>query len=145
MQKRYRALAVLLEDMAAPLPALETLWNASQADPRRIRRHFVNPSLAQRGGVAESIRLHDLQLDYVRAQYPDHDALSLLQGAIRLSAHEIARDPGQFTSQVIGRLLPHRDMPAIKRFSDRVVEGTRTPSFRGLQSDESHIRVTTES
>ena len=29
MQERYRALAVLLEDMAAPLPILETLWNAS--------------------------------------------------------------------------------------------------------------------
>ena len=30
MQERYKALAVLLEDMAAPLPILETLWNVRQ-------------------------------------------------------------------------------------------------------------------
>ena len=74
----------------------------AQAEARRISRHFVDRSLAQRDGADESIRLHDLQLDYVRAQYPDHDALDLIHGAIRLSSHVIARDPGQFTSQMIG-------------------------------------------
>ena len=29
MQERYKALAVLLEDMAAPLPILQTLWNVA--------------------------------------------------------------------------------------------------------------------
>src|SRR6516162_7808868 len=31
LQERYNALAVLLEDMAAPLPILETLWNVNEA------------------------------------------------------------------------------------------------------------------
>ena len=45
---------------------------------------------------------------------------SLVQGAIRLSSHVIAKDPGQFASQMVGRLLPYKDMPAIKEFSKRV-------------------------
>ena len=133
MQERYKALAVLLEDMAAPLPILETLWNVDRPEARRISRNFVNRSLAQRDGADESMRLHDLQLDYVRAQYPDKTALELIHGAVRLSSNVIGEDPGQFASQLIGRLLPHRDMPAIKRFSDSVVEGTRTPWLRPLQ------------
>ena len=134
MQDRYRALAVLLEDMAAPLPILQTLWNVNEAEARRSSRHFVDRSLAQRDGAAESIRLHDLQLDYVRAQYPDRDALELIHGAVRLSSNVIEKDPGQFTSQVVGRLLPHRDMPAIERFTAKVVESTRTPWLRTLQA-----------
>ena len=93
----------------------------------------MDRSLAQRDGADESIRLHDLQLDYVRAQYPDKEALELIHGAIRLSAHVIGKDPEQFASQMVGRLLPYRDMPAIERFTERVVEGTRTPWLRPLQ------------
>jgi WD40 repeat protein len=133
MQERYQALAVLPEDMAAPLPILETLWNASEADARRSSRHFVDRSLAQSNGADEGIRLHDLQLDYLRMQYPDQDALQLIRGAVRLSANVIERDPVQFTSQVFGRLLPHLDMPAIERFTTKVVEGTRTPWLRQLR------------
>ena len=76
----------------------------------------MDRSLAQRDGADESIRLHDLQLDYVRAQYPDKEALELIHGAVRLSSHVIARDPEQFASQMVGRLLPYRDMSAIERF-----------------------------
>ena len=39
MQERYKALAVLLEDMAAPLPILQTLWNANEPEARRISRN----------------------------------------------------------------------------------------------------------
>src|SRR5215471_15658026 len=98
MQEQYKALAVLLEDMAAPLSILETLWNVGEAGARRISRQFVDRSLAQRDGAAESIRLHDLQLDYVRAQYVDKEALMLIRGAVRLSSHVIERDPSQFAS-----------------------------------------------
>jgi WD40 repeat protein len=133
MKERYQALAVLLEDMAAPPQILLTLWNVSEADSRLFVRHFVDRSLAQRYGANESIRLHDLQLDYLRAQYPDRDALELIHGALRLSANAIEREPGQFTSQIVGRLLPHGGIPAIARFVDRVVEGTRIPWLRLLQ------------
>ena len=63
IQERYKALAVLLEDMAAPLPILEILWNAGEAEARRTSRNFVDRSLAQSDGADESIRLHDLQLE----------------------------------------------------------------------------------
>jgi WD40 repeat protein len=168
MQERYQALAVLLEDMAAPLPVLETLWAVNDAEARRISRHFVDRSLAQWGGVpagaehegkehkpaeqgaAEqgtktgSIRLHDLQLDYVRAQYPDRRApdpvaLNLIHGAVRLSSHVIERDPEQFASQMVGRLLPYvqpKDpappIPAVQQFTSRLVEGAPRPWLRPL-------------
>lgn len=64
MQERYKAFAVLLEDMAAPLPVLETLWGVDNAEARRIARHFVDRSLALRQGETASIRLHDLQLEH---------------------------------------------------------------------------------
>jgi WD40 repeat protein len=143
MQERYKALAVLLEDMAAPLPILRTLWGVSESGARRISRHFVDRSIAQRvvpteagtqppndrdsirlhepvipaeAGIQnvssrDSIRLHDLQLDYVRAQYgktpADREVLEMIHGAARLSSHVIEKDPMQFASQMLGRLLPY--------------------------------------
>jgi WD40 repeat protein len=125
MQERYKILAVLLEDMPAPLPILQTLWNTNDAEARRISRHFVDRSLAQRDG--DGVRLHDLQLDYVRALFPDRDALELIVGAMRLSAHVLARDPRQFASQLLGRLLPHLGMPGIRHFVDGLTRGAPAP------------------
>ncbi|MBV8833199.1 MAG: hypothetical protein JO108_28720, partial [Acidobacteriaceae bacterium] len=133
LQERYKALAVLLEDMVAPLPILQTLWNVSEAETRRSSRQIVDRSLAQPDDAGDSIRLHDLQLDYVRAQYPDKEALELIHGALRLSSNVIARDPGQFASQMVGRLLPYHEMPAIEEFTKRIAEGTRIPWLRALQ------------
>jgi WD40 repeat protein len=132
MQQRYKALAVLLEDMAAPLPILETLWNVNEAEARRISRQFVDRSLAQRDGGEESIRLHDLQLDYVRAQYRHSEALELIRGAVRLSAHVIDRAPREFASQLVGRLLPHRGVSAIRQFIDEIQTGAPKPWLRPL-------------
>ena len=132
MQERYRVLALLPEDMAAPLPILEILWNVGEPEARRISRHFVDRSLAQRDGASESIRLHDLQLDYVRAQHPDKDALALIHGAVRLSANVIGRDPSQFSSQLVGRLLPHQDVPTIKSLIVGLVENARAPWLQPL-------------
>jgi WD40 repeat protein len=132
MQQRYKALAVLLEDMAAPLPILETLWNVDTAEARRISRSLVDRSLAQRNGADESIRVHDLQLDYVRAQYSDKEALELIRGAVRLSSSVTARGPDQFASQLVGRLLPHQDAPSMDEFTKRVANGTRSRWLRPL-------------
>jgi hypothetical protein len=38
MQERYKALAVLLEDMAAQLPILQVLWDVDEAEARRASR-----------------------------------------------------------------------------------------------------------
>jgi WD40 repeat protein len=133
MQGRYKALAVLLEDMATPLPILQTLWGVCEPEARRISRTFVDRSLAQRQQETGAIRLHDLQLDYVRAQYPDREALELIHGAVRLSSHVIDRDPTQFASQIVGRLLFYQDVPAVQQFSESVIEGAPRPWLRPLQ------------
>jgi WD40 repeat protein len=136
MQVRYKVLAVLLKDMAATLPIVQVLWKVNEAEARRTSRLFVDRSLAQpagAGGPGESIRLHDLQLDYVRAQCRDKEALGLIHGAMRLSENAIAGDPYQFASQLVGRLLPYQGVPTIGQFADTVGEGTRTPWLRPLQ------------
>ena len=146
MKERYKALAVLLEDMAAPLPILQSLWGVSEADTRRISRHFLDRSLAQRDQETGGLLLHDLQLDYVRAQYPDRDALELIHDAVRLSAHVVRRDPQQFASQMVGRLLPYAgheeaDMggtpmphPQVQQFVKSVREGAPRPWLRPLHA-----------
>ena len=131
-QERYRALAVLLEDMAAPLPILQTLWNVGRPEARLISRKLVDRSLAQSDSGGESIRLHDLQLDYVRAQYPDREILELIHGAVRLSSHVIESDPGQFASQLVGRLLPYGDSPAVRQFTAGLVQAAPLPWLRPL-------------
>lgn len=134
MQERYKALAVLLEDMSASLPILETLWNVGEAEARRISRHFVDRSLAQQNDTGGSIRLHDLQLDYVRTYYLDKRALELIHGAVRLSSHVIDKDTNQFASQMVGRLLSCGTMDLIKRFTDKIVDNTRACWLTPLKS-----------
>jgi len=51
MQEQYKALAVLLEDMPAPLPILATLWNVDASDARLISNRLVELSLAQLEGA----------------------------------------------------------------------------------------------
>jgi len=135
MQKQYKALGVLLEDMAAPLPILETLWNVDTAEARNISNRLADLSLAQSDAEEESIRVHDLQLDYVRAQFPHREALDLIHGAVLLSSHVIDKDPEQFASQLVGRLLPHQDLPVIKQFAERIAEGTPKPWLRPIQAN----------
>ena len=108
MQQRYMKLAVLLEDVPAPLPVLQTLWVVNEAEGRRTARYFVDRSLATWESPTDpsrGIKLHDLQLDYVRARYPNRETLDLIHGAVRLSAHVIQDDPSQFS------LPTHRSAP----------------------------------
>jgi WD40 repeat protein len=130
--QRYLALAVLLEDMAAAPAVQQTLWNVDEAEALKTSARFVDLSLAQRDQAVDGIRLHDLQLDYVRAHYPDQGALALIHGAVRLSAHVIEKHPREFASQVVGRLLPHRTAPAIQQFIDEISAGAPAPWLRPL-------------
>ena len=54
----------------------------------------------------------------------------LLQGALRLSANVLAADTNQFASQLVGRLLPYHDSPAIAPFVDRASAAALTPWLR---------------
>jgi WD40 repeat protein len=133
MQERYKALAVLLEDMPAPPAILEMLWNVNRDEGTRIARLLIDRSLAQLDPASKGISLHDLQFDYIRAQFPDREALDLIHEAISLSAHIITRDPDQFVSQMVGRLLRLQYLPVIKEFAERIAKGASKPWLRPLQ------------
>ncbi len=136
MQERYVTLAVLLEDVLAPLAVLQALWVVKEAEARRTARYFVERSLATWESAADparGIKLHDLQLDYVRARFPEPDSLKLIHEAIRLSGHVIQSDPQQYPSQVIGRLLPYQGSPKVQNFLDQIARGAARPWLRPLQ------------
>jgi len=80
--QRYLALAVMLEGMAVAPAVQRTLWNVDEAEALETADRFVDLSLAQRDASSDGIRLHDLQLDYVRAQYPNPETLNLVRGAV---------------------------------------------------------------
>jgi WD40 repeat protein len=126
-RERYLALAVLLESMAAAPAIQQTLWGVTEAEALETSERLVHFSLAQREAENGAIRLHDLQLDYIRALHPDREALDLIHGAIRLSAPVINRDPRQFASQMVGRLLPHRNLSTIDQFITAVTRGAPQP------------------
>ena len=66
----------------------------------------------------------------------DHDLnepLRLLQGALRLSSHVLGRDPSQFASQMVGRLLPHAEQASIQRFMVSLTLRADFPWLRPLQ------------
>ena len=132
VRARYFALAVLLEDMAAAPAVQQTLWRVDEAEALETAERLVGLSLAQRDAASGGIRLHDLQLDYVRAQFADREALELIHGAVRLSANVIEKEPRQFASQVVGRLLAWRDVAGIQRFIDEISAGAPKPWLRLL-------------
>jgi WD40 repeat protein len=117
----------------------QTLWGVDAGEALETAEQFVSLSLAQRDTDAQreadggGIRLHDLQLDWVRAQYPDRAALELIHEALRLSSHVIERDPGQFSPQLVGRLLPYCDIPAIGQFTGEISAAAPCPWLRPLQ------------
>jgi hypothetical protein len=129
--RRYVALTVLLEDMTAAPVVQQTLWNTSDAEALQTATRLTELSLATFDETG-AIRLHDLQLDYVRKQYPDAEALGLIHGAVRLSANAIEKDARQFAPQLVGRLLPHREIPAIRMFTEKLAEGAPTPWLQPL-------------
>jgi hypothetical protein len=130
---RYFRLAILLEDMSAPVALLQHIWSGDGDDVEAVMNRLVDLSLASRD-ASGGIRLHDLQLDYVRAQFSDREALDLIHGAMRLSAHVITRNPDQFASQMVGRLLPYHDLATIDEFVNRIAEGASKPWLRPLQA-----------
>ena len=135
MQQRYLSLAVLLDDMVVPTNLQQCLWGVSAPEAMDTAEQLIKLSLAQREGESSSyISLHDLHLDYVRAQYPDRDALDLIREAVRLSFHIIGRDPTQFASQLTGRLLPYLGLAEIHEFILKLQAGAARPWLCPLKS-----------
>jgi len=129
---RYFALAVALENMAIRPEVQQVLWNTDELDSLDTAERLIGLSLAQRDAHEGCIRLHDLQLDYVRAQFAERDALPLIHGALRLSSRAIEADARQFASQISGRLLPHSAAPGIQPFLAGLRAGAPRPWLRLL-------------
>ena len=58
--------------------------------------------------------IHALVTDFDHLK-PQPDA-KLIQDTLRLSAHVLSRDPNQFASHMVGRLMLVQETPSIKRF-----------------------------
>jgi WD40 repeat protein len=129
---RYLALAVLLDNMPARPAIQQTLWGMDEGEAAETAEKFIDLSLAQRESDGVSILLHGLQLDYVRSQYPDREALALIHGAVRLARRVLAADPAQFESQMAARLLAHQDQPGIQRFMARLAQSAKRPWLRSI-------------
>jgi hypothetical protein len=130
---RYLALAVTIEAMPIAPAIQQVLWDADEWNALATAEHFVSRSLAQRDETSGAIRLHDLQLDYVRAHYPDKDALKLINGAVRLSSYVIEKDPRQFAPQMLGRLLYLACPPPVQQFATSLAAAVRHPWLRPLK------------
>src|SRR5947199_6676175 len=112
-----------------PVPPMmqQALWGVEAEDALETTDRFVSLSLAQYDADGAGLRLHDLQLDFLRTRFQNGEALALIQGAMRLSSHVIAKDPMQFASQLIGRLLAHRDNPDVLKLIVTLTDGAARP------------------
>jgi WD40 repeat protein len=88
-------------------------WHLAQAGRKSdIERILWDPRWMQAKLKATDVNALIADYEYLK---PSAEA-ELLQGALRLSANVLAADAEQFASQMVGRLLPHRGLPAIQRF-----------------------------
>ena len=129
-RERFLALAILSEDATIPSLVQEILWNADEDDALGTAQTLIERALAQRADSNGGLRLHDLLLDYLRAQFPDPKALRTVNEAMRLSSHVIGRDPAQLPSQLVGRLANFRGLPAIQSLLDRLSAWQGAPWLR---------------
>jgi WD40 repeat protein len=102
--------------------------------------------LAQAGRNADSERvLYDPEWLLAKLRATDVNALigdfeflkptpvaQLIQGALRLSSHVLAKDPSQFSSQMRGRLLSFQEQAPIQRFIVSVDRAADLPWLRPL-------------
>ncbi len=93
----------------------------------------------------------DLETDYVSLPAAFHDeAVDVIQAALALSMHVLLSDRFQYASQLTGRLLSRRDIPAIGTFVDDLAkaapqlwirplhEGLHAPGTRLVRSLKGH-------
>lgn len=109
-------------------------WYAYSMDganrPAELRELLLEPKWLHAKLIATDVASLIADFDY----QPEDECLRLLQQAIRLSSGVLARDPGQFASQILGRLLEYQDIPEIGLFSSKVAECTRNLWLRPLRA-----------
>lgn len=77
--ERFYELAVFPEDVEIPVSVLEHFWHHQGLDPLQVmalRRKLVARSLIMEGGMAGSVRLHDVIRSFLRHEVADLRALA---------------------------------------------------------------------
>jgi WD40 repeat protein len=140
--------ATLLDAFAATLgpPTSEThrAWWTLPADERYLWRHLGHH--LSRADRRDELRQLLLAYDWISAKLgttdinallSDFDALAgdragrVLQGALRLSAHVLAKDHAQLAGQIVGRLLQAPESE-VRELVSRARAGTSVPWLRPL-------------
>ena len=101
-------------------------WHLAQAERKQdIERILWDPEWMQ--AKLKATDVNALIADYEHVK-PSAE-MELIQGALRLSSHVLAADPGQFASQMVGRLLPHQDLRRFNSSSGRLPRRRRRLGF----------------
>ena len=102
---------------------------------RAGRQQEIEPLICNPMWLLEKFRATDLNALIADFEFLNPSAeVELIRGALLLSSHVIAKDPSQFSSQLVGRLLPHHERPAIREFLSILIAGARRPWLRPFTS-----------
>ena len=106
-------------------------WHLVQAGRKEdVERILWDPSWMISKIAATDINALIANYEYLKPS----SASDLLEGALRLSSNVLAADTEQFASQITGRLLPHRELPAIQHLLDEAVAVAPAIWLRPLHS-----------
>lgn len=104
-------------------------WHLIQAGRDDLPRILWDPRWMQ-----AKLRTTDVNALIADYEYLKPSAeIELLQGALRLSVPVLAEDARQLAGQMVGRLLPYRDSPAIRQFIAEVSAAAAEPWLRPLR------------
>jgi WD40 repeat protein len=104
-------------------------WHLDKAGRKEeIEKLLWNPAWLKAKLAATDINALIADFEYLKGS-PE---AGLIEGALRLSSHVLARDPTQFPSQMIGRLLPHSSNATIRRFIDSLPGTADRPWLRPM-------------
>jgi len=104
-------------------------WHLAQAGRKTdIEKLLWDPAWLQAKLAAADINALIADFEYLK---PSREA-ELIQGALRLSSHVLAKDPSQFGSQMTGRLLSHANHEKIQSFIDSTGQTADRPWLRPL-------------
>jgi WD40 repeat protein len=105
-------------------------WHLAQAGRRDdIEKLLWDPAWLQAKLKATDVNALIGDFEYLM---PAREA-ALIQGALRLSSHILAKDPSQITCQMVGRLLPWDYLEAITQFTALLTKIAECPWLRPMQ------------
>jgi len=110
--RQYRSVAGMKPYFVVHLPA----HLAACGRKGDLARLLVDPEWMVAKLKAAGVNALIADYEYVKAS----EEAGLIQGALRLSSNVLAVDAEQFAGQMVGRLLPHQGLVAIRRFTDEV-------------------------